>query len=81
MVGTPGIRLENAVFTGLAAGLLSAAAFFKGSAAHDADDRIIYNSATGGLLFDKDGTGAAAAVRFATVSTGLAMTNNDFVVV
>ena len=29
----------------------------------------------------KDGTGVAAAVRFATVSTGLAMTNNDFVVV
>jgi serralysin len=74
-------RLENAVFTGLAAGLLAAAAFFKGTAAHDATDRIIYNAATGGLFFDKDGTGAAGAVRFATVSTGLTMTNNDFVVV
>jgi serralysin len=75
------IRLENSVFVGLAAGLLSAAAFFKGSAAHDADDRIIYNDADGSLSFDQDGTGAAAAVRFATVSAGLAMTNNDFVVV
>lgn len=75
------IQLENAVFTGLATGLLFAAAFFKGNAAHDADDRIIYNAADGALSFDKDGTGAAAAVRFATVSAGLAITNNDFVVV
>jgi serralysin len=74
-------RLENAMFTGLAAGLLAASAFFKGNAAHDVDDRIIYNAANGALFFDKDGTGAAAAVHFATVSTGLAMTNNDFVVV
>jgi len=75
------IRLENAVFTGLVAGVLSAAAFFQGAAAHDADDRIVYNAATGGLFFDADGTGAAAAVRFATVSTGLALTNSDFAVV
>jgi Ca2+-binding RTX toxin-like protein len=72
------IRLENAMFTGLAGGVLSAAAFFKGSAAHDADDRVIYNAATGALLFDKDGVGGAAAVRFATVATGLAMSNADF---
>jgi Ca2+-binding RTX toxin-like protein len=80
-VATDTIRLENAVFTGLAGGVLAAAAFFKGSAAHDADDRVIYNAATGALLFDKDGLGGAAAVRFATVSTGLAMTNADFSVV
>jgi Ca2+-binding RTX toxin-like protein len=77
-VATDTIRLENAVFTGLAGGVLAAAAFFKGSAAHDADDRVIYNPVNGALLFDKDGLGGAAAVRFATVSTGLAMTNADF---
>ena len=75
------ISLENAVFTGLAAGVLAAAAFFKGTGAHDADDRIIYNPNSGALFFDKDGTGGSAAVRFATVSAGLSMTNNDFVVV
>ena len=35
----------------------------------------------GGLFFDRDGTGSAAAVQFATASTGLALTNSDFVVV
>jgi Ca2+-binding RTX toxin-like protein len=46
------IQLENAVFTGLAAGALAAGAFNTGAAATQADDRIIYNSATGALLFD-----------------------------
>ena len=75
------IRLENAVFTGLAGGTLAAGAFFIGAAAHDASDRIIYNSATGALSFDADGNGAGAAIRFATLSTGLALTNADFFVV
>jgi Ca2+-binding RTX toxin-like protein len=72
------IRLENAIFTGLPVGYLAAAAFVIGSAAADASDRIIYNNATGALLFDADGTGAGAAVRFATIGTGLALTNGDF---
>jgi hypothetical protein len=75
------IRLENAIFTGLANGVLAAAAFGIGAAAADASDRIIYNSANGKLLFDDDGTGAHAAIQFASVSTGLAMTNADFFVV
>ena len=64
-----------------ATGVLASGAFWIGSAAHDADDRIIYNPNSGALFFDKDGTGGSAAVRFATVSAGLSMTNNDFVVV
>jgi len=74
------IQLENAVFTGLAAGSLAAGAFHAGAAAQDADDRIIYNSATGALLFDHDGLGGTAAVQFATLSAGLAMTSADFFV-
>jgi len=75
------IVLDNAVFTGLAAGALAAGAFRTGSAAADADDRIIYNAATGALLFDSDGVGGAAAVQFATLGAGLAMTAGEFTVI
>ncbi len=75
------IRLENAVFTGLAAGTLVASAFHTGSAAADANDRIIYNKTTGALLFDKDGLGGAAAIQFATITPNLTLTNADFFVV
>lgn len=75
------VQLENAVFTALTAtGWLAAAAFHIGAAAADADDRIIYNDATGALSYDSDGTGAADAVQFATLAHNLAMTNADFLV-
>ena len=55
--------------------------FVIGAAAQDADDRIVYDDTTGALLFDSDGVGGAAAVQFAVVNTGLALTNLDFLVV
>ena len=73
--------LDDAVFGGLAPGALSAGAFVAGAAAADADDRIIYNSATGQLLFDADGNGAGAAVLFATVDAGTIITAADFMVI
>jgi Ca2+-binding RTX toxin-like protein len=76
------IALAQAVFTEAGpVGALAAAAFHIGAAAADAGDRIIYNSATGALLYDADGTGAQAAVHFATVSTNPALTAGDFQVV
>ncbi|MCW5737172.1 MAG: hypothetical protein KIS73_23805, partial [Enhydrobacter sp.] len=62
-------------------GSLVANAFYIGTAAHDADDRIIYNQMTGALFYDADGAGAGGQVQFATISTGLALTNNDFIVI
>ncbi|MFN0194179.1 MAG: beta strand repeat-containing protein [Aestuariivirga sp.] len=79
-VATDTIRLDDAIFTGLALGTLAVSAFVTGAAAADASDRIIYNSGTGALLFDADGLGGLAAKQFAIVSTGLAMTNADFFV-
>lgn len=76
------IWLDDAVFTTLnPTGRLAASAFTVGAAAADASDRIIYNAATGALLYDADGTGASAAIRFATLDPGLAMTNADFQIV
>ena len=75
------IQLSRTVFAGLVAGMLDPTAFFIGSAAADASDRIIYNSGTGALLYDVDGLGGTGAVQFATLATGLALTNADFIVV
>jgi len=80
-IGVDDIVLENAVFTGLAVGALDAGAFRTGTVATDADDRILYDSATGALYFDRDGTGSAAAVQFATLDTGLALGAGEFQVI
>jgi Ca2+-binding RTX toxin-like protein len=76
------ILLSHLVFTTLGpAGTLPSGEFSIGSSAGDADDRIIYNSSTGALSYDSDGTGAAASVQFAHLTPGLAMTSSDFRVV
>jgi uncharacterized protein YkwD len=79
------VQLDNAVFTALGAttGTLAAAKYFEGTAAHDADDRIIYNNANGALIYDSNGNAAGGAVQFATLAAGLAasLTNADFVVI
>ena len=62
-------------------GALNPNAFATGSAAADADDRIVYNNATGQLFYDADGNGGIAAVQFATLATGLALTASDFQVI
>jgi len=67
-------------FAALATGALAGFAFRAGSAAADADDRLIYNAATGALLYDADGVGGAAAVQFATLAPGLSLSAADFVV-
>jgi len=66
---------------GLEIGSLPSEQFTIGSAATDASDRLIYNKTTGALLFDSDGTGATEQEQFATLSTGLAMTNADIFVI
>ncbi|NER52692.1 MAG: calcium-binding protein, partial [Symploca sp. SIO1A3] len=66
---------------GLTVGTLDVDQFTIGSAAINESDRIIYNDATGALFFDSDGTGALGQIQFAQLSTGLALTNSDIVVV
>ena len=76
------ILLDQTIFSSsLGLGNISAGEFVIGTAAQDANDRIIYNSNTGALFYDNDGVGGNAAIQFATLSTGLALTNLDFLVV
>jgi serralysin len=74
------IRLDRTVFTALTVGALPATAFVANAtgAAADAGDRIIYNTATGSVLYDADGTGPGAAVAFVTLVGAPAVTAADF---
>jgi Ca2+-binding RTX toxin-like protein len=73
------VVLDRSIFTGIAAnGTLAAGAFRLGAAAGDADDRIVYNSATGQIFYDADGSGATAQILFATIAPATALTNLDF---
>jgi Ca2+-binding RTX toxin-like protein len=65
--GSDRIFLDHGIFAGIANGSLAPSAFVIGTAAQDADDRIIYDAATGNLYYDSDGNGAGAAMLFATL--------------
>jgi Ca2+-binding RTX toxin-like protein len=66
---------------GLALGVLSGLQFFVGASATTAAHRFIYNSFTGGLFFDVDGTGAAAQQQIASLTFAPALTSNDILVI
>ncbi len=77
------IRIDDAIFTAVGPlGTLAAAAFHVGTAAADALDRIIYNPATGQVLYDADGLGGAAAVLFVTLTNRPTnIDHTDFVII
>jgi Ca2+-binding RTX toxin-like protein len=76
------IELENGIFSGLKRGALSASAFDSNTSgrAMDASDRIIYETDTGKLFFDPDGTGSQARAHFATLDRSLDLRHTDFLV-
>lgn len=77
------IRIENAVFTALGSvtGTLASNKFYLGTAAHDLDDRIIYNRATGELHYDSNGSAAGGDVVFAVLSNKATVAVSDIVVI
>ncbi len=75
------IQLDDAIFQALTPGALAASAFYAGGAAHDASDRIIFDSSTGMLSYDEDGTGDIAAIGFGTLAVGLTLTATDFAII
>ncbi len=76
------IALDNDFFKGLgrADNYIKTGAFRKGSAAQDADDRIIYNNKTGAIYYDVDGTGFLPALQFAKIDKNLKLSAKDFFV-
>jgi hypothetical protein len=83
VVGTDRISLSSGTFPAVHANL-DAQEFRLGTAALDGDDRILYDSATGRLYYDPDGTlngaSSAPAVLFAIVANHAALTYQDFYV-
>lgn len=75
------ISLKRSIFKKAGSpGDLTETAFWTGKKAHDADDRIIYDKATGSLYYDADGTGAVAKIKFATLVNKATITYQDFFV-
>ncbi|WP_229549362.1 calcium-binding protein [Nostoc sp. CHAB 5836] len=67
---------------GLSTGSLSATQFTIGTSVTTSEERFIYNSATGGLFFDSDGSASGfTQVKFAQLDGGLSLTEKNFVVV
>ena len=78
------IKLAKSIFTAISTGTLAEGAFKDLSVAGaivDANDRILYDKATGALSYDADGSGATAAVQFAIVDTKATLTASDFLIV
>ena len=78
------IRLSSTIFnTIVGTGTLTAAQFVANASgtAQDANDRIIYETDTGKLFFDSNGSAAGGAKQFAQLSSGLALAANDFSIV
>ena len=76
------IHIDNAVFTKVGKnGALSADAFFAGTKAKDAEDRLIYDKAKGSLSYDPDGTGHAAMIRIALLDNKVKLAATDFLVI
>jgi hypothetical protein len=66
------IELENSIFTALTIpGPLAASAFVVDSTATTPNHRILYNSLTGTLTYDSNGSASGGATIFATLPTGL----------
>jgi trimeric autotransporter adhesin len=85
--GSDKIQLSKSIFANAGAtGNLTNNAFWSAAGAvkgHDADDRVVYNTTTGALYYDADGSGSVAAVQIAILGTSThpATAYTDFAVI
>jgi Ca2+-binding RTX toxin-like protein len=83
LAGNDTILLDSSTFLNLSVGALPGDAFInKRNTAQDAEDRIIYDTATGKLFYDPDGSNPSfGAIQFGTLAAGLKVTSADFFVI
>jgi Ca2+-binding RTX toxin-like protein len=84
--GSDTLALDNAAMSALGAEGDFAAGDARfvansGGTAQDASDRVVYNTSTGSLYYDADGSGAGATQLIATVSGNPAISATDIVVI
>jgi Ca2+-binding RTX toxin-like protein len=78
------IQLASSIFSGLTSGALASSAFESGGddLAGEAATRILYNTNSGALFYDADGSGSGEAIQFAVLTNKPAgLSASDFVVV
>lgn len=80
------IQLENSIFRSLGITMTGTinSAYFKANTtglASDSNDYIIYETDTGKLFYDTNGSGAGASIQIALIGTNTALTANDFILV
>lgn len=76
--------LENSVMTAIGpAGTLASGAFVRNTSglAQDSNDRIIYESDTGNLYYDSNGSSAGGSLLIGVLSTNLSLTHQDIFVI
>ncbi|MDD7911550.1 M10 family metallopeptidase C-terminal domain-containing protein [Pseudovibrio exalbescens] len=77
------IMLDSDIFSELGGkGQLDLMAFHKSAAgvSQDANDRIIYDTDSGALFYDADGSGDGEAIQFATLKSGLDLSADHFTI-
>jgi Ca2+-binding RTX toxin-like protein len=85
--GSDKLHLDDSAFAAIgAAGNFAAGdgrfwAAAGATAGHDANDRVVYNTSTGSLYYDADGSGSGAAQLIATVQSGATVAATDIVVI
>ncbi len=77
------VFLDDAIFTALKVGALGSKAFTMNTTgkATNASHRIIYETDTGFLFYDSNGSKSGGSVKFAELSKKLALTSADFVII
>lgn len=78
--GSDDIVLSRSIFAAIGA-TLDAGELRLGTAAVDANDFLIYNSANGQLFYDANGNTAGGQTLFATLAAGTVLDTGDFVMV